>query len=85
MSAISYSVIGLTEKAKKQLRKLLDSLKVNDLKKLARIMKNELSFPYSKMKREDLKDNLYDHLVFNPTRIKQLIEALAQDALDEYD
>lgn len=82
---ISYGVIGLQEKSKKELRKLLERLNMNDLKRCARILKRELSFSYSQMKKSDLVDNLYDHLVFNPVRIKQLIEALAQGALDEYE
>jgi hypothetical protein len=74
----------LSPNAKKELRKLLGKMKVGELKLAAKVLKNELSFSYSKLNKSDLIENLYDHLVFNPKRIKEIIKALAEGKINEY-
>jgi hypothetical protein len=74
----------LSPTAKKELRKLLGKMKVGELKLAAKVLKNELSFSYSKLNKSDLIDNLYDSLVFNPQRIKSIIEALAEGKINEF-
>jgi hypothetical protein len=74
----------LTKSRGKKLREALSKLNLVELKHVAKILKQELTFSFSKMKKPELLDNLVDHLLENEGRMKGIIRAVYEGKTDEY-